>query len=354
MDAPRGSLRPTTSDGWRLNLACYPAWAVAGVAAGAAAGAEAIPSAPAAMLLSPGMMLDGRAMDRPPGRGLASFFQARGYAVYCLDLRGHGASGPAASRQVDWNFDDLVLADVPAAVAAVKARHPDLPVVWLGHSLSAHAGAVALGVRPELPIDLLVLMCPGPWVRAFEPSWPVWLAKRGVLRLWDGVAGVCGRFPARRLGIGTDDESRGYVRQHRAWGASGRWESRDGSVDYLAALARIRRPALVVAAGGDLLCRARSVACFAAAIGDPAAGGAELWTVTGRDLGRRLPPAHMEMITAAPSLPIWERIDAWLRERLRESGAGGHRAERQRLEESESRSETSRRPAAARGRLRGS
>src|SRR4029077_605030 len=65
MDAPRSSLRLTTADGWRLNLACYSARRVAA----AAAAAETMPCAPAAMVLSPGMMLDGRAMDRPPGRG---------------------------------------------------------------------------------------------------------------------------------------------------------------------------------------------------------------------------------------------------------------------------------------------
>ena len=302
--APPTSVRVATADGWSLHLASYPV----------------LPGGrptPAAMLLSAGMMLDGRAMDRPQGRGLASFFQARGFAVYSLDLRGHGQSGPAASRRVDWSFDDLVTADIPAAVGAVKRWHPDLPLVWLGHSLSAHAGAVAMGLRPELPVDLLVLLCPGPWVRAFEPSWPLWQAKRGVLRAWDAVAALCGSFPAARFGVGTDDESRGYVRQHREWAASGHWRSRDRAADYLAALARIRQPALVVAAGGDLLCRPTSVRRFAAAIGTAEAGtAAEHWRVSGRDLGRRLPPGHMSVITAPPSLPVWERIDAWLRARL--------------------------------------
>ena len=346
MPAPPTSYRLTTADGWSLHLACYPP-RPAGVAAaevvrtgsfssgsgrfggsGRSGGAAGIAGSgrsagfddggrpPAAMLLSAGMMLDGRAMDRPPGRGLASFFQARGFAVYTLDLRGHGESGPHASRRVDWSFDDLVTADIPAAAGAVKQLHPELPLVWLGHSLSAHAGAVALGLRPELPIDLLVLLCPGPWVRAFEPSWPLWQAKRGVVRAWDAVAAACGSFPAARFGVGTDDESRGYVRQHREWAASGRWESRDRGVDYLAALARIRKPALVIAAGGDRLCRPGSVRRFAAAIGPAGAGAAEHWRVGGGELGRRLPPGHMSVITDPPSLPLWERIDGWLRARL--------------------------------------
>ncbi len=317
MAAPPAALRIATPDGWSLHLASYPL-----LPAATAVGAGGGP--PAAMLLGAGMMLDGRAMDRPAGRGLASFFQARGYAVYSLDLRGHGQSRPHASRRVDWGFDELVMSDIPAAVRAVRERHPGLPLIWLGHSLSAHAGAAAAGLLPELPVDLLVLLCPGPWLRAFEPSWPLWQAKRGVLGLWDATATLCGRFPAARLGIGTDDESRTYVRQQRQWAASGRWQSRDGAADYLAALARIRCPSLVVAAGADLLCRPRSVRAFAAAIG-AAGGGAELWEVTGRDLSRRRPPAHMEMVTARPALPVWERIAEWLRARLM---AGDDRARR--------------------------
>jgi predicted alpha/beta hydrolase len=325
MPAPPEPVRLATADGWTLHLASYPLRAAppppATVGPGGALGAlpetlGARARPPAALLLGSGQMLDGRAMDRPAGRGLASFFQARGFAVYSLDLRGHGASGPHASRRVDWSFDDLVAIDIPAAVEAVKRRHPELPLVWLGHSLSAHAGAAAVGLRPDLPVDLLVLLCPGPWVRAFEPSWPLWQAKRGVLRLWDAVASLCGRFPAAGLGIGTDDESRAYVRQHREWAASGRWQSRDGGVDYLAGLGRILRPALVVAAGGDRLCRPRSVRRFAAAIGPPAARVAELWEVSGADLGRHLAPSHLALLTDPPSLPLWERIDGWLRARL--------------------------------------
>src|SRR5579863_5182437 len=79
----------TTADGWSLALRTYS------------------PAGPAraSLLLSPGMMLDGRAMDRPAGSGLASFFRDRGYLATTLDLRGHGSSRPRAARRVDWNFD---------------------------------------------------------------------------------------------------------------------------------------------------------------------------------------------------------------------------------------------------------
>ncbi len=102
MSARPTPLRIATRDGWSLHLASYPQCAAPAPAVPATppdpVGTGSAP--PAAMLLGAGMMLDGRAMDRPAGHGLASFFQARGFAVYSLDLRGHGESGPP--RRAGW------------------------------------------------------------------------------------------------------------------------------------------------------------------------------------------------------------------------------------------------------------
>jgi alpha-beta hydrolase superfamily lysophospholipase len=290
-----------TADGWTIHLEAHPA----------------PPEAPepiAALLLVPGMMLDRRAMDRPAGRGLASFFRARGYAVYALDLRGHGASRPAAGPGAgDWTYDDLVAHDLPAALAAVACRHPGLPVAVLGHSLGAIAAAAALACRPELPADLLVLLAPAVWIRPLEPSLPVWLYKRALLGIWGALTRRLGYWPGGRLGIGTDDEARGFVEQLCAWGASGRWASRDGSIEYLEALSRAGRPALFVHASADPIARGAAVRRLAGALtGAPV----EVWRIGARDLGRRRPPMHMALAVDPGAAPVWGRIDDWMRGRL--------------------------------------
>lgn len=294
----------TIADGWTIHLEEHPAPSGA---------AEPF----AALLLVPGMMLDRRAMDRPAGRGLASFFGARGYAVYALDLRGHGASRPAAAAEVDWSFDDLAAHDLPAALLAVAARRPGLPVAVLGHSLGAIAAAAALGCRPELPADLLVLLAPTVWIRSLEPSLPVWIYKRALLGIWGALTRRLGYWPGGRLGIGTDDEPLAFVEQFRAWGARGRWASRDGAVDYLAALGRIGRPALVVHASADPISRGATARRLAGAFGQASGEGrAEVWRIGARDLGRRRPPMHMALAVDPAAAPVWARIDAWMRGRL--------------------------------------
>ncbi len=292
-----------TPDGWTIHLEEHPLTTAAAPPV-------------AALLLVPGMMLDRRAMDRPAGRGLASFFRARGYAVYSLDLRGHGASRPGASAAVDWCYDDLVTVDLPAALAAVAARHPGLPVVLLGHSLGAIAGAAAVGCRPELPVDLLVLLSPSVWIRALEPSLPIWLYKRALLELWSALSRRFGYWPGGRLRIGTDDEPRGFVEQFRAWGASGRWTSRDGAVDYLAALGRVGRPTLVVSTTADPISRRRTAGLFANHLAGGGGGPVEVWRIAARDLGRRLPPMHMALAVDPAAAAVWARIDAWMRRHL--------------------------------------
>jgi alpha-beta hydrolase superfamily lysophospholipase len=303
MTAPPRLLPLATPDGWTIHLEEH-----AGTAPSRGGAAPA-----AALLLVPGMMLDRRAMDRPAGRGIASFFRARGYAVYALDLRGHGASRPAASAAVDWSYDDLVALDLPVALAAVAARHPGLPLAVLGHSLGAIAAATAIGCRPELPADLLVLLAPAIWIRPLEPSLPVWLTKRALLELWAVVARRLGYWPGGRLGLGTDDESRSFVEQFRAWGASGRWTSRDGAVDYLAALRGVGRPTLVVHASADPIGRGRTARRLARALGG---APVEVWQVAARDLGRRRPPMHMALAVDPACAGVWERIDAWMRRQL--------------------------------------
>ncbi|HUO86277.1 MAG TPA: alpha/beta fold hydrolase [Thermoanaerobaculia bacterium] len=272
------------------------------------------------MILSPGMMLSGRSLDRPRGRGMASWFAARGHAVYLVDLRGHGASRPAAAEGGDWTYDEIVGFDVPAAIEAVAARHPGRRLVWIGHSLSAHAGAAAFGQRPDLPLAGAVLVSPVVWIRRHEPSAPAWLAKRLTLEAWWGLTRGVGHMPARRLRIGSDDEPAGYVRQFVDWARDDAWASRprppgpphpwSGRVDYLAGLARIRFPLLVVNARGDRwISRTACVRCFAAAC---QAAPVTFWELGRRELGTRREPGHMTLVKDPRAQGAWERIARWI------------------------------------------
>jgi alpha-beta hydrolase superfamily lysophospholipase len=78
--------------------------------------------------------------------------------TYALDQRGFGRS-PEFGR---WAGGDTLIADLRAALAAVRAAHPGLPVFVVGHSMGA---AVVMAAQAEAPLaaDGLVLAAPGVW-----------------------------------------------------------------------------------------------------------------------------------------------------------------------------------------------
>ncbi|MEM9900958.1 MAG: alpha/beta fold hydrolase [Pseudomonadota bacterium] len=84
----------------------------------------------------------------------ARFWAARGLLTYGYDHRGFGEN--ATRRQ--WPGAEILAADAVAIAAALRARHPGLPLTVIGHSMG---GGVALAAAGEgLAADRLVLAAP--------------------------------------------------------------------------------------------------------------------------------------------------------------------------------------------------
>ena len=94
---------------------------------------------------------------------VAAFFAARGWRVVGFDHRGHGASDGARGRLA---AEDDLLVDLARVIDAVRAAHPDGPLVLLGHSLGGLvaarfvAGALAPAAAWSRPVDALLLSSP--------------------------------------------------------------------------------------------------------------------------------------------------------------------------------------------------
>ncbi|MFT7624937.1 MAG: putative alpha/beta hydrolase, partial [Myxococcota bacterium] len=87
------------------------------------------------MLVGHAMFCNARTLDRPEGQGLGTTLAHAGFETLLLDFRGHGASAPLLGPDVDASYDDYILRDIPAAVAAARAAFPNLPLALMGHSL---------------------------------------------------------------------------------------------------------------------------------------------------------------------------------------------------------------------------
>jgi predicted alpha/beta hydrolase len=282
-----------TADGWSLRADLRePAGEARGVA-----------------VLAHAMMARRSEFDRPPGQGLAQFLVGRGWSVVAFDFRGHGDSAPRAGEGARWGYDDLVARDVPAAFEFAKSRlRRKRPVVLVGHSLGGHVGLAAQGAG-LVSFDGIVSLAANVWLRELEPLPPRWLAKRAVLAAVLEVSRRVGRFPARAVRIGSDDESLEYFEDVARFSRTGSWSSRDGTRDYLAGLAGVRVPVVQVVTDGDRLncapdCGARFVA--------RCSGPREVVRVDRADDGGPAPD-HMGLVTAGSARSAWARAEEWIR-----------------------------------------
>ena len=88
---------------------------------------------------------------------LARALNAAGYAVYCADHRGHGASiGVHGQGEFGPRGFQAVVDDMAALTAVAKREHPGLPFVLLAHSLGSFAAQIYL-LEHHAGLDALVL-----------------------------------------------------------------------------------------------------------------------------------------------------------------------------------------------------
>jgi predicted alpha/beta hydrolase len=263
------------------------------------------------------MMVDSRTICRPDRPTLASVLVAAGFRVLVPDLRGHGESGPLAAQGGQWTDDDIV-GDVGCYVALARALEPERQLVLVGHSLFGHTAMAWLGQHAHAAgreVAALVAVSCDVWNRRFEPRPAIWWFKRGIHALAVAAALVIGYMPARRLRLGTADESLGYFRQFHAWITGNRWCDRQGEVDYHAGLAAIRCPFLHVLSEGDhLYARPVSALRMSAPISTREV------VVLGRDDApgelARLRPDHMQTLTDPRNKLAWHWLAGWLTRKL--------------------------------------
>jgi pimeloyl-ACP methyl ester carboxylesterase len=184
--------------------------------------------------------------------GLARFLSDAGSDVWLADWRAHGAA-TREPRPHTWHFEDTITQDAPTLVEYVRAA-TGAPPLWVGHSVGGAIGLALLARDPTALAAIATLGTPG----------PVMGPLRRLLAL--GTIALCrtlGRFPARALRMGSEDEAALVLSEWMTWNLRGRWVGDDG-FDYLAALEHAPTPTLAVAGESDRMF-APTTACRALA-----------------------------------------------------------------------------------------
>ena len=235
------------------------------------------------------------------GTGFAREIASAGYEAWVLDPRGHGESQKPAPGE-RWDFDDWARRDLPAAVRAAAGRGEGVIVV--GHSAGGATSLIACAVHDDVRRavrGLVIVSTPLPWLQGF---------RRAITWLTRAVSRTVGRFPARLLALGPEDELGGVMAQWMTWNLEGHWMGDDGT-DYQALLARLELPMLFLAGAGDHLeAPPRAVHALFKLVGSRD----KTFLLCGRDGGFSEDFDHAGiLVSRAAREEVWPKIVEWIR-----------------------------------------
>lgn len=189
-----------------------------------------------------GAIENGKIFYTHSGKGLASFLAKAGYDVYVIDTRGRGQSTPKIDRAAKHSQTDAITHDLPAVFDWVWQRHKQ-PMHMIAHSWGGVLLSAMFARFPDLLSSVVSQTFFGTKrsvsVRNLEKLLKVDLFWN---RLGPLIAKGFGYLPAKKLGIGSDDETQLTLAQSVAWVKLGRWLDPQDGFDYHTACESITWP----------------------------------------------------------------------------------------------------------------
>ncbi|TDT37770.1 alpha-beta hydrolase superfamily lysophospholipase [Halospina denitrificans] len=237
------------------------------------------------------------------GKGLAAYLYDRGYDVWIPETRGHGYS-MEGRRYSEWTIRDVVSQDLPSVAGFIQGRVLNQRQRWVGHSYGGVYIVAALsgGWLSQDNVSAIALFGSqfqqGQRYLRFAPV--TWLLRSTISGL--------GRFPARLLGMGGEDEPPGIMNEAIHWKKTGKWQSLQGD-DYGQGLDDIRVPVFAAAGSADGLDPPEGCRAFFDSIQAPSKTFCEL----GRNAGFRKDYQHVDMLIGADAAEeVWPELEKWL------------------------------------------
>lgn len=133
-----------------------------------------------------------------PNETFADALAAIGIVVAVHEWRGLGGSDRRAARTCDWGYRDLLEHDIPAGLAAARARYPGIEWLVGGHSLGGQL-ALIHAARATDPSEVFLVASGHPYWRAFG-GWRGYGVGAFAASI-PLVTALAGHFPGTRLGF---------------------------------------------------------------------------------------------------------------------------------------------------------
>ncbi|MEW9573200.1 alpha/beta fold hydrolase [Rhodanobacter sp. Si-c] len=185
---------------------------------------------------------------------LAIALAARGVAVALHEWRGIGSSSLRAGRHGNWGYRELLEVDLPAGLAAMRARWPQARP-WLGgHSLGGQLACLYASLHPAGTAGIVLVASGAPYWRRFRHGALIGFA----YVLAPVLAALLGHLPGRRMGFG-GNEARGVTADWARSGRRGRYAATGMAADFEQRLAALELPLLALRLRDDWLGPAASL-----------------------------------------------------------------------------------------------
>lgn len=255
------------------------------------------------LILLPGLFTGRRFWLSGNGVGLAAHFAEGGFDCWIVERRGigHARRKPGAERQ---GLDEHVTYDLPALQQIVE-NETGRRAFWIGHSfggvVAARAAATTLD-RSQMAGLVLLASQIEVGLRTLVPP---------LSHVLTSASRLLGRFPARRLGIGAEDEPPPVIADACRWTT----ESRRNSA-FLETLHTVDVPALGIVGAGDTSDPPDGCRQFFARLSsvDP------IFQIAGTDTGFAEDYSHAGIVVAKNArAEIWPLLSDWIAARA-ESG----------------------------------
>lgn len=252
-----------------------------------------------AVVLVPGMFTGRRFWLSDKGVGLAAYLADAGFACLIAERRGIGA-GRGDTGSARPGMQEHLHHDLPLVQRLAAQLHAG-PAFWMGHSFGGVLAARAAGstLDPD-GVAGLVLFATQFEVGKKALDFPANLLARGIAR-------SLGRFPARLVGLGPEDEPPAAMADGCALVAKGRRRP-----ELKATLGQVTAPALAVVGAGDMVDPATGCEQFLGHL----ASRDKTFLRAGTDTGFSTDFDHPGIVISKPAqAEIWPRALAWLEQR---------------------------------------
>lgn len=165
-----------------------------------------------------------------------------GYHAAVFDLSGQGSSSVVARKGVNCGYQELLIADIPAAIKEVHILFGQR-IILLGHSLGGQLGSLYASTNDPRIVGLILCASGSVFFRSWKGFEQIRVfVGTQIARLYARLAGY---FPGDKFGFG----GRTFQQLIEDWGhqaLTGKYKIANSSIDYEKGLAFIQIPILIL------------------------------------------------------------------------------------------------------------